>query len=363
MATHEDSDDVSRTAGRTHQACPARRGFTLIELLVVIAIIAILVALLLPAVQAAREAARRSQCKNNLKQLGLALHNYHETVGMLPRYVIGPRVDGAGGDGWRSYGAHAMLLPYLDQATLYDTTISRAIDENRRASNDGALSADVAYGLDQVRISSLECPSDPSASTVAPTNYAYCTGPNMSWNVQTDQQNGMFNRNQTVRFSDVIDGLANTIAMSEQVTYDGSMTGPKGLTRVRNAQSTGGNNPAKDSWPAELTQLDIDALGMAAQAITSLNGNRVGERWWRGQPGRTAFNTLLTPNSSYPNATFHCDNCNYDGRVLIGARSMHSDGVHVLMGDGSTRFVNDSIDWTTWQALGARDDGTEIGAF
>ncbi len=351
----------SKTAPRNAQQ--RKRGFTLIELLVVIAIIAILVALLLPAVQSAREAARRSQCKNNLKQLGLALHNYHETVGMLPRYIMGPQIDGAAGNGWRSYGAHAMLLPYMDQATLYDTTISRAIDENRRASNDGANSADQAYGLDQVRLPSLECPSDPSQNTLAPTNYAYSMGPNMGWNVSIDQQNGAFNRDQWIAFRDFTDGTANTIAMSEQVTYEGSSPGPKDLTRVRNAGSTGGNNGNEDSWPAELTQQEVEVLGQAVQGITSINGNKIGERWWRGQPGRNAFSTLLTPNSNYPNATFHCDGCNYDGRTMIGARSMHPGGVHALMVDGAVRFINDNIDWSTYQALGGRNEGNDIGEF
>jgi prepilin-type N-terminal cleavage/methylation domain-containing protein len=340
-----------------------KRGFTLIELLVVIAIIAILVALLLPAVQSAREAARRSQCKNNLKQLGLALHNYHDTVGVLPRYILGPRVDGNEGNGWRSYGAHAMLLPYMDQATLYETTIARAIDENRRASNDGGSSADQAYGLDRVELPSLQCPSDPSSGTVAPTNYAYSMGPNMGWNVSTTQQNGMFNRNIWISFRDVTDGLANTIAVSEQVTYGSTTGGPKDLTRVRNAQSAGGNDGNRDSWPAEITQQHIENLGQAVLGITSINGNRVGERWWRGQPGRNAFSTLLTPNSQYPNATFHCNGCNYDGRTMIGARSMHSGGVHALMGDGAVRFINDNIDWTTYQALGGRDEGNDTGEF
>jgi prepilin-type N-terminal cleavage/methylation domain-containing protein len=358
MTNHGESEIESRTSVRR------KRGFTLIELLVVIAIIAILVALLLPAVQAAREAARRSQCKNNLKQFGLALHNYHETTGTLPRYVMGPKVDGAAGNGWRSYGAHAMLLPYLDQATLYDSAIAPAIDENRRACNDGTLSADQAYGLDRIRVDVLECPSDPKLNTVGPTNYAYSMGPNMGWNVALDQQNGVFNRDQWVSLRDIVDGTANTIAMSEQVTYDGSPIGPKDLTRVRNGRSTGGDNGAKDSWPAELTQQDVETLGRAAQGSSvTINGNKVGERWWRGQPGRNAFSTLLTPNSVFPNVTYNCDGCNYDGRGMIGARSMHPGGVHTLMADGSTRFISDNISWTTYQSLGARDDGGDIGEF
>ena len=117
-----------------------RGGFTLIELLVVIAIIAVLIALLLPAVQQAREAARRTQCKNNLKQLGLALHNYHDVFTIFPRGTSGPVIEGLGGDGWRTYSAHAMILPYIDQAPLY-SMVSQAIDENRRAAGDGTLSA------------------------------------------------------------------------------------------------------------------------------------------------------------------------------------------------------------------------------
>jgi prepilin-type N-terminal cleavage/methylation domain-containing protein len=344
-------------------AVSRKRGFTLIELLVVIAIIAILVALLLPAVQSAREAARRTQCKNNLKQLGLALHNYHETVGMLPRYVIGPRIDGNYGDSWRAYGAHAMLLPYMDQANLYETTISRAIQENRRAAGDGANSADQAYGLDQVRLPALECPSDPTDFTLAPTNYAFCFGPTMGWGVAFDQQSGMFNRNRVVAFRDVTDGLANTIAMSEQVTYGSSTNGPKDLTRVRNANTVRGNDGNNDAWPAEITEQEVMTWGSGAAAVTSINGNKVGERWWRGQPGFTGFGTLLTPNSQYPNATFHCAGCNYDGNVLMAARSMHPGGVHALMGDGAARFINDNIDWTTYQALGGRDEGNDTGEF
>lgn len=341
-----------------------KSGFTLIELLVVIAIIAILVALLLPAVQQAREAARRSQCKNNLKQIGIALHNYHDVARMFPRMAMGPVIEGAQGDGWRTYGPHAMLLPYMDQAPLYDNTIRAAIDENRRASNDGANSADQFYQLDSVKLVALQCPSDPDGGVIAHTNYAYCTGANMSWNVAYDEQEGMFNRHATVNMASITDGTSNTVAVSEILTSTGATTtDAKGLATVRDAQSTGGDNGALDSWPLELTQADVEALGAAALAITDPNTNVVGERWWRGQPGRTAFNTLLNPNSPFPNATFHCNDCNYDGRGFHGARSMHSGGVHALLADGSTRFVSENIDWTIWQQLGNRNDGETPAAF
>ncbi|MBI1311844.1 DUF1559 domain-containing protein, partial [bacterium] len=232
-----------------------------------------------------------------------------------------------------------------------------------RACNDGSNSADQAYKLDQVRLAALECPSDPSANTAAPTNYAFCVGPNMGWGIAIDQQSGMFNRNAVVSFRDITDGTANTIAVSEQVTYEGLSSGPKDLTRVREGSSIRGDNGAQDSWPTELTQQQVEGWGQAALALTAINGNKVGERWWRGQPGRTAFSTLLTPNSTYPNVTFHCSGCNYDGNTMMAARSMHAGGVHSLMGDGSVRFLNDNINWTTYQYLGSRNDGGEIGEF
>jgi prepilin-type N-terminal cleavage/methylation domain-containing protein/prepilin-type processing-associated H-X9-DG protein len=345
------------------------RGFTLIELLVVIAIIAILIALLLPAVQQAREAARRSTCKNNLKQFGIALHSYHETHRMFPRAVFGPAREGAHGDGWRSWSAHSMLLPFMDQAAL-GRMVTTAIDDNLRACCGGGAAEDAddpANYRTQIRtaIMGFQCPSDPKPGGREDwNNYAVCFGANKGWDTDTIDQNGMFNRRLPVRIRDITDGTTNVIAMSELVTTSGTnlTSGQKGLAMVRNGQACGASNVAPDSWPG-ITISQIQAWTNATDPCTDINGNAVGEGWSRGQQGRTGFTTLLGPNSKHANLTLHCNGCNYDGPGLHAARSMHAGGVNVLLADGSTRFVGESIDWTTYQMLGARADGQVVGEF
>jgi len=342
------------------------RGFTLIELLVVIAIIAILIALLLPAVQQAREAARRTQCKNNLKQFGLALHNYHDTYNSFPRMVQGPQIEGTDGAGWRSYSAHAMILPYIEQANLY-SVVSDAIQQNRRACCDGTAGADsnAPWSLNTKRLPAFLCPSDsPPANFGAWNNYAVCQGSNKGWAIALNDQNGIFNRSAIVNISGITDGTSNTIAVAEIITTNqggapGSVTN---LALVRDGNGVAGGNAAPDSYPS-LTKATVDAYGTACAAIAGINGNQVGEGWYRGQPGRTAFNTLLNPNSKFPNCTFHCAGCNYDGRGMHGARSKHTGGVQALLGDGSVRFLSENIDWDTYQRLGGRNDGLTVGEF
>lgn len=340
-----------------------RRGFTLIELLVVIAIIAILVALLLPAVQQAREAARRSQCKSNLKQFGIALHNYHDVNSVLPRFVLGSIHDG-NGDGWRSFSAHAMLLPYVDQAPLYES-INFDINACCNGPNNDAL-------LNNVKIAAFRCPSDsPPSNMGAPNNYAVCMGPNFGFSadVNQGQQNGAFNRHQVVNFAAITDGTSNVIAASELITTDqgGAPGSQEELSRVRNGQSITNEYANPRAWPRggtpAITEADVTGWATAGAGITSINGNRVGDKWFHGEPMRTAFNTLLTPNSTYPNVSFHCSGCHYDGGGLFGARSKHTGGVHALLCDGAVRFISENIDWTTYQALGGRNDGTEVGDF
>lgn len=345
----------------------ARKGFTLIELLVVIAIIAILVALLLPAVQQAREAARRSQCKNNLKQFGLAMHNYHDVTGMFPRMAIGPTAEGAAGDGWRTYGAHAMLLPYMDQVSLYEE-LQSAIDANARACCGGP-DAEGLTNVETFVIPAFRCPSDsPPVDRQDWTNYAVCTGANKSWGFgPLSWETGIHNRRQPVRVADIADGTSNTISMSELVTTDqGGAPGTQAdLARVRDVGNQSNSNGDPSAWQPDgsgVTLAMVQTWGAAA-ASAGINGNRVGERWYRGQPSRTAFNTLLTPNSEFPSATFHCGGCNFDGRGMHAARSKHTGGVHALMADGAARFVGESIDWTVYQRLGDRRDGEQIGDF
>ena len=348
-----------------------RRAFTLIELLVVIAIIAVLIALLLPAVQQARESARRTQCKNHLKQLGLALHNYHDTFTIFPRGTIGPSIEGAGGDGWRTYSAHAMILPYIDQSALY-SQVSQAIEENRRAAGDGTVSSgeNAPYRFDAKKIPPFLCPSDSAPTNVsAYNNYALNGGANKLWSGGLADENGVFNRRVPCRIADLLDGTSNVIMASELVTAQGNASGAitsqKNLATARNGTGIAGGNAAPEAvgFGTGITAADVDGWGTAALAITSYNGNGIGERWFRGQPGRTTFNTLLTPNSKYPNVSFHCNNCNFDGRGMHGARSLHTGGVHILLADGAIRFVGENIDWTTWNRLGARADGGTVGDY
>lgn len=338
-----------------------QRGFTLIELLVVIAIIAVLVAILLPAVQQAREAARRSTCTNNLKQFGIALHGYHEIHGMFPRMVQGPVIEGNAGNGWRSYSAHTMLLPLMDQSALYNQIIP-LIDQNRRANDDGTVSAESILGLNSKRVAGFLCPSDsPPQDRVDWNNYAGCAGANKGWGIGTTDQNGIFNQTVWVRIGDINDGTSNVIAFAEIVTTDqgGALGTPANLAKVREGNGISGANAAPDSYPT-LNKATIDGWSAAAVAITTFNGNRVGEKWVRGQQSRTGFTTLLTPNSQTPNVTFHCAGCNYDGRGMHAARSKHAGGVMTMLADGSVKFFGESIDWEVYQRYGSRLDGQSV---
>lgn len=350
-------------------------GFTLVELLVVIAIIGILIALLLPAVQAAREAARRSQCTNNLKQLGLGMQNYHDVSQFFPRLTIG----GAScATEWRAYSAHDALLPYVEQQSL-SQLVQTAIKTNGFAccgsNNEGVISMEALYAgtpinINRTVVPAFRCPSDSEVldtNLTAYTNYAGNVGANKGMNIGTNDQNGVTNRDVWVDMAALTDGSSNTLAFSEIVTANSSSyvaggTSQKNLAAVREGGGIGGANAAPDSYPT-ITEANATAWGQAALAITTINGNPVGERWYRGQQGRTGFTTLLTPCSQYPNVTFHCAGCNYDGRGMHGARSMHPGGVNAVLCDGSTRFISSTINWVTWQQLGSRKDGGTPSSF
>ena len=348
-----------------------RQAFTLIELLVVIAIIAILVALLLPAVQQAREAARRSSCKNNLKQLGLALHNYHDVHNIFPRgnFENAGINNGEGNRSWNGFSAHAMLLPFLEQGAIYD-----ALNFNTHTATS------VNTTVKQNVIAAFQCPSDinriangTGSGTGPGNNYVWSAGPSVYWFPPTpsdayppttitnlSDQVGMFNYRRNVRMRDVTDGLSNSIAGAEHILGDGNSTGYS-LGDVQRAVAKPGGAP--NSF---LTEAQILAWGQAAQAAIGgsvTERGDVGANWIRGEIGHTLFNTLANPNFQFPNCII-CSSCGAnDAQGLFPARSRHKGGVQVVMGDGAVRFISDSINNSTWQFLGAISDGNVIGEF
>ena len=329
-----------------------RVGFTLIELLVVIAIIAILIALLLPAVQQAREAARRSQCKNNLKQYGIALHSYHESAKMFPKGCF--QISGYGAFDWRNHSATTNLLPYLDQKALYQTYQGYVYKPNAQ---QDAVAGGTYTIANAAQLPLFQCPSDtPPANGDGASAYVYCEGTQHGWSGTASDQNGMFNMAVTVRISDILDGSSSTIAMSEN-TVAGNLSGTIDYAQVKTAAALpGGFSPA---FP---TKASVDAWAATCNA-SGTNTNLSGRFWHRGLHGLSLFNTLLTPNAKSYNCDTNCGGCDTDAPAMIAARSRHTGGVHVLMGDGVVRLVNNTIDYNTWWSIGSRNDKRVVSDF
>jgi prepilin-type N-terminal cleavage/methylation domain-containing protein/prepilin-type processing-associated H-X9-DG protein len=337
-----------------------RLGFTLIELLVVIAIIAILIALLLPAVQQAREAARRSACKNNLKQFGLALHNYHDVYNQFPRANY--ETLATGNNSFWGWSAHAMLLPYFEQAN-----ITSDLDFSLRPNDSGAGNPN--WQMIRRRIPVFLCPSDqgPSSPNGGGNSYVVSAGPSLYWGlglrggVPLADQVGVFNFRARVRIADITDGTSNTIAASEQISAGNGS--PDSI--LAESWGPGDFNTINMSFP---TQAQMQTLATACKAHSdalSPTGSvhrRSGDikeqiHWALGTGGQTVFNTVFNPNSTTPNCVA-CSGCwHTDNLGVYTARSRHTGGVHVLLADGAVRFVSDNLDNTTWQRLGGRSDG------
>lgn len=312
----------------------SKRGFTLIELLVVIAIIAILIALLLPAVQQAREAARRSNCKNNLKQIGLALHNYHETFSIFPPGYIRTGTN-ANNLAWST-----MILPFMDQANLYNqisTTMfhTTAADGWLGVANVGTPIA--ATTTAQTVIPGLNCPSDPmggrNSDYPSPTNNHQWGKSNypavrdsVYWNTTPSTPvaatvKGSFGNSDTkVKFRDMTDGTSNIIMVGERATLD--------LT-----------NPAF---------------------------NRQGAIWIGYQNDGVSTND---DRNTVSGAASSADSTGPQSALLINQRSEHAfssphvGGCHFLMGDGKVRFISENINGDTYTWLAGINDGRVIGEF
>ncbi len=329
-----------------------QRGFTLVELLVVIAIIGVMVGLLLPAVQAAREAARRMSCSNNLKQLGLAMHNYHDTYNQLPAFVY----RNGQNDYWRGYSAFTQILPFIEQQPLHEQLKAASFNFFHHW-DQGQVEA-----LRRTRIAAFLCPSDikfPGGATGRENgtgcNYGVSFGTTIAWENFTEQ-NGMFrgNNNTAVRaelnFSDITDGLSNTLMMSEHLVGDNNnallMNGKSSEPRI------GAAFPGPRQFP---TQADIDLFGTACLGATAhLSTN--GQHWIAPIPTQTALNTIAPPNWRFPTCQTSGSGFASDRDGVYVARSRHPGGVQCTIGDASVRFISDSVNLEVWHWLGARND-------
>ena len=342
------------------QQKPTRGGFTLIELLVVIAVIAILMGLLLPSVQQAREAARRTQCKNNLKQIGLALHNYLSTNSVFPpSYCIGAAKGG-------TWSIHARILPFLDQAnayTLADLTVGYSDVPN---STNGITAQFLPFN---------RCPSEqngmnsgPALPSFFPPNYAYNLG---SWKVFTPASSnlanggtagdGAFAPNSNFTTANFTDGTSNTLCASEVKCYTNNI---------------GNDAAATDSLPTQATILSFTTGNLTLATVGETGGHR---EWTDGKVHETGFTTAFAPNTKVliSNGTTTVDgdyiSCKERGTSALCAgkptyaavttRSYHSGIVNTLLMDGSTRSISNNIDLNVWRALGTRAGGEVVSAF
>jgi prepilin-type N-terminal cleavage/methylation domain-containing protein/prepilin-type processing-associated H-X9-DG protein len=320
-----------------------RRGFTLIELLVVIAIIAVLIALLLPAVQAAREAARRSQCINNLKQLGLSLHNYHSTINCLP-WDHGP-------GGWNEWSSLVMLLPYMEQQPLYNSVnFTQANNPACPASQGGTVNTTVS----STKINTFLCPSDLdrlSNTQDGHNNYGMNAGSDANGPETVDGNAGIgvsmyvIPNPAPVSFASIIDGTSNTAAYSELVKGIGNSSNSADSTfpssAIRNVGTWVGT-PAGD----------YNACNTAALTLTA-NDFAIGMFWVTSQRSLGHYKHVMPPN------TWSCENSSNNNQGVQTASSRHSGSVNVLFCDGSVKGIKSTITPSIWWALGTRA-GNEV---
>ena len=342
----------------------AKRGFTLIELLVVIAIIAVLIALLLPAVQAAREAARRVQCTNNLKQIGLALHNYMTSVGVFPPGRFNSYIPGAG----NCWGAYSQLLPELDQAVIFNSfNFNLAPD-----STSSALANSTGF---QTFLTPLICPSDSPPVLInvggplfATHNYDLSTGsgyPVVQRPISplSGQPNGIFFENARIGPASITDGLSNTVGITETIRSQASDTyanNPLGVFLVTGNNSTTG--------PPLNSNADYASLCLSLPPSTQQFQHTRGVRWHYGAPGHTLYNHLRAPNDPQPDCRGGLPFSNVANpfwgwmSLNIAARSRHPGGVNSLLCDGHVQFVKNTINVLVWQGLGSRNGGEVISS-
>lgn len=345
-----------------------RTGFTLVELLVVIAIIGILIALLLPAVQAAREAARRTQCVNNLKQFGLAMHNYESVNKRYPPNQINlnssdPDLTSSTTNpngipaAYYAWNQHAYLLSYFEQSSLHDE-IDFDVDQNNQLS------------IRRAKIEMFVCPSEVNKVTTGnnqqagKNNYRANYG---SWINNGANNNGVFVRVDNVRFrdrqnrtqwgirpSEILDGLSNTAAFSERALGDEQPTTKTIKGDWYFLAAPGAVNANTGPTVSATYRTQCQAL-TPAQPDADSNG---GQFWYAGNYRISRYNHVQTPNKT----SCTVDSATANDHGITTASSYHPGGVNLVLCDGSVRFINDAISVSIWEAVGDRKDGKAISA-
>ena len=344
-----------------------KSGFTLIELLVVIAIIAVLIALRLPAVQMAREAARRTQCRNNPKQIGLALHNYHDAHSVFPPGGIWPGVPNplwsSPAFNWhKTPGAFALLLPYIDGAAVYNSWNYFCAD-GVGTGVFNVLEHQIQSTATRQQMEWLLCPSDPglrqgafdsavstssAQAAVGDNNYRFSSGNRISQRINNGPfMNGMYSAR------DILDGTAFTAFASER-NKGGQGQLPHYMRDMNNVPCGATCN---DIDPVGIVQATQNLYNACKAASGPLGNDLLGfDNWHRAYHHSTIYNHVYPPNARFFDCCHLCGFNDLDSEeTIISARSYHPGGVNVLMGDGNVRFVGDSIDEAIWRAVGSRN--------
>lgn len=337
------------TSNSFRYAAP-RKGFTLVELLVVVAIIAILIALLLPAVQQAREAGRRAQCRNHLKQIALALHNYLDSYTCFPpSFCIDTGVALSGNNG--SWSIHGRILPFLEQGNLYQLV-------NLQKSWDSQLST----GVPQLRIPTYICPTETRDRVrlnagnpyIYPLNYGFNFG---SWKVYDPVDgsggDGAFFVNSRTSFKSFYDGMSQTLAVSEVKTF---------TSYFRNSPIDPGSTP-----PSQTGDLAAWATGSQFKLGQGIDDNTGHTEWCDGRVHHSGFTTVFGPNTkvNYLHSDGKTYDVDYNSRqegnsatrttyAAVTSRSYHGSFVNAALMDGSVRSFSNSLDLSIWKAIGTR---------